>query len=102
MFDNFENMMRLRKSLVGEAKHRDECLLMNQRHVNQVIDLLELQFGRPDQIVRIQVERVRSIAPIREYQIDRLAPFAADMNNLAVFLDTERTRQHLSNGRVSP
>lgn len=91
MFDDFENMMRLRKSLVGEAKRRVECLLMDQRHVNDVVTSLELQFGRPDQFVRSQIERVRSNAPIKDGQLDRFAPFAADVNNLAIFLDNNHT-----------
>lgn len=97
MFDDFENMMRLRKALVGEARHRVQCLLMNQRHVDDVIKSLDIQFGRPDQLVRSQIDRVRAITPIKDHQLDRLPPFAADVNNLAVFLDTNCTRQHLAN-----
>lgn len=89
LFDDFENSMRLRKAIVGEARRRVECLLISQNHVKEVLNSLELQFGRPDQIVRSQVDRVRSIMPIKESQLDRFAPFAADVNNLAICINNE-------------
>lgn len=96
-YNPMENLFRLQKSLSGEARESVACLLVDAANVDQVIETLRMLYGRPEQLVRSQIESVRSIPPLSEYNLNELPPFAARVQNLATVLDTDATRQHLAN-----
>lgn len=96
-YTSLENLMRLQKALTGEAKRSVECLLIHPSHINEVMTTLEATFGRPELLVRSQIEIARRLPSITESRLEQLGPFSVKVKNLAIFLDTEETRHHLAN-----
>ena len=58
-FSEAENLLRLQRALIGEAKESVGHLLLLPDGLNEVMETLEVQFGRPDQIIEATVEKVR-------------------------------------------
>lgn len=92
-----ENVYRLQRCLKGEALTSVECLLTDANNVEQVLTTLETLYGRPEMLVRGQIQRVRTLVSIPEGRLDLLAPFAAKVANLVAVLDTPATRHHMAN-----
>lgn len=91
-----EEWPRLQKSLTGEARKVVASMLINPRHVGQVMETLQMTFGRPELLVRSQVNIVRNLPSIHESHLEQLGPFATSVRNLATFLDSDATRQYLA------
>lgn len=96
-YDAIENTYRLRKCLRGDARQAVECLLINPQNVEQILNTLQLLFGRPESLVRCQIAKARAIRPISEHEISQLIPFATTVQSLVAFLSNESTWQHLNN-----
>lgn len=94
-YSQLENVTRLQKSLVGNAKQAVECLLIHPQHVDMAMGRLEALYGRPEQLVRSQIRRARELPNITEERIVELVPFATSVQNLAMFLDAPSTQYHL-------
>lgn len=94
-YTNLENNQRLQKSLTGEARESVKSLLIHPDNVFAIIEQLRFRFGRPEQLIRSQLNQVREIAPISETALSRLVPFATKVKNLAVFLQTVNGQQHV-------
>lgn len=96
-YDVRENTRRLRKCLRGEAKTRVEHLTIYPENVPQVIETLRFAFGRPELLIRSQLEKVRALRPISDHELHQLIPFALTVQSFSAFMNFDRTRQHLSN-----
>lgn len=72
-FSNIENLMRLRKCLNGEAfpvRHRlPNC-------VDEIIEELKNEFGRPSLIIHIQMDKIRKQKPPQAEDIESVIKFA--------------------------
>lgn len=96
-YSDLENLMRLQKCLVGDAKRTVQHVLIHPQHVGQVMSTLEAAFGRPEQLVRSQIQTARQLPTIDDAHLEQMGPFAIAVRNLAMFLDTEASQQHLAN-----
>ncbi|XP_044779809.1 uncharacterized protein LOC123327454 [Drosophila simulans] len=93
-----ENNQRLVKALKGEARAAVKALLIHPNNVQEVMEQLRFRYGRPEQLIRSQLESVRDVLPISEPNIARIVPFATKVSNLAAFLkSTKNGIQHLGN-----
>ena len=59
VFREEEILLWLQRALIGEAKESVGRLLLLSDGLNGVMETLEVQFGRPDQIIEATVEKVR-------------------------------------------
>ncbi|XP_017466836.1 PREDICTED: uncharacterized protein LOC108363165 [Rhagoletis zephyria] len=96
-YSNPQNMMRLQRAIKGRAREAVECLLIHSRNVPQIMSTLQECFGRPELLVKSQISRIRSIAPISENRIEQLITFATKVQNLSSFLQAAECDHHLSN-----
>ncbi|XP_065361998.1 uncharacterized protein LOC135955572 [Calliphora vicina] len=96
-YNNFENCLRLQKALKGDARECVKSLLIHADNVSMVIEQLCFQYGRPEMLIRCQLQQVKEISPISESAVDKLVPFAVKVRNLAAFLETANGQQHLAN-----
>lgn len=96
-YNNFENCLRLQKALKGDAKDCVKSLLIHPDNVNAVMEQLKFQYGRPDLLIRCQLQQVRDIPTINENGVEKLISFAVKVQNFAAFLQTANGHQHLSN-----
>jgi len=81
-----ENNQRLVKALKGDARAAVKALLVHPNNVQEVMEQLRFRYGRPEQLIRSQLESVRDVLPISEPNIARIVPFATKVSNLAAFL----------------
>ncbi|XP_065368851.1 uncharacterized protein LOC135961283 [Calliphora vicina] len=96
-YNNFENCLRLQKALKGEARECVKSLLIHPNNVPTVIEQLKLQYGRPELLIRCQLQQMKEVQPIAENVIDKLVPYSIKVRNLAAFLESANGYQHLSN-----
>ncbi|XP_041673677.1 uncharacterized protein LOC121529787 [Drosophila eugracilis] len=89
---------RLVKALKGEARETVKSLLIYPSNVQAVMEQLRFRYGRPEQLIRSQLESVSEVQPIQEANIARIVPFATKVSNLSAFLQSTATgSQHLAN-----
>ncbi|XP_017478462.1 PREDICTED: uncharacterized protein LOC108368182 [Rhagoletis zephyria] len=96
-YSDTQNMMRLQKAIKGKARETIECLLIHSRNVKQIIKTLEERYGKPELLVKSQLKKIRSVAPISENHIDQSVMFATKVQNLSSFLQAADCEYHLSN-----
>lgn len=95
-YSPLQNTFRLQRCLEGEARLAVESLLMDPRNVEELIETLELRFGRPEQLARDQIEKMRDYPPIDENHFEQLIEFSSHVSNAVAFLDTDASRHVLS------
>ncbi|XP_070855166.1 uncharacterized protein [Drosophila suzukii] len=61
------------------------------------MEQLRFRFGRPEQLIRSQLNSVREVPPISEQHLARIVPFATRVSNLTAFLQSTKAEQHLRN-----
>jgi len=87
---------RLLKALKNEARETMNLLLIHPGNVSAVMEQLRFRFGRPEQLIRSQLNSVPEV-PISEQHLARIVPFATRVSNLTVFLQSAKAEQHLRN-----
>ena len=96
-YSNLHNIMRMRDALNGRAKDTVESLLASSENVNAIIDILKETFGRPEQLIKSQVEKVRLIPAVADGNLESLVSFANKIANMTTFLKNGQGMHHLSN-----
>nr|XP_036678396.1 uncharacterized protein LOC118879593 [Drosophila suzukii] len=94
---DLENNQRLLKALKDEARETVKSLLIHPGNVSAVMEQLRFRFGRPEQLIRSQLNSVREVPPISEQHLARIVPFATRVSNLTAFLQSAKAEQHLRN-----
>ncbi|KAH8248382.1 hypothetical protein KR032_005195, partial [Drosophila birchii] len=94
---DLENNQRLLKALKDEARETVKSLLIHPANVRAVMEQLRFRFGRPEQLIRSQLNSVREVSPISEQQLAKIVPFATRVSNLTAFLQSAKAEQHLGN-----
>lgn len=94
-YTDLENLIRLQKAVTSNARMTVEHVLIHPRHVGQAIETLRATFGRPELLIRSQIQAARLLPKIDENHLERLAPFAISVQNLAVVLDSNATQNYL-------
>ncbi|XP_075146769.1 uncharacterized protein LOC142225886 isoform X4 [Haematobia irritans] len=96
-YSDLHNIMRLRESLNGRAREVVECLLGNSSNVSHIMSTLRETFGRPEQLIRSQIEKVRQITPLQNDNLDSLVTFSTKITNMSTFLKNVKGEHHLAN-----
>lgn len=96
-YNNFENCLRLQKALKGNARESVKSLLIHPDNVNAIMEQLRAQYGRPEMLIRCQLQQVKEIQPIGENAMDKLVLFSVKVQNLTAFLQTANGQHHIAN-----
>lgn len=63
-YSDNENVWRLRKCLRGDAKDAAAALLMGASSPHDIIETLELRFGRPENVMRHVISQLKKLSPL--------------------------------------
>ncbi|XP_062709477.1 uncharacterized protein LOC134288485 [Aedes albopictus] len=96
-YTNSENLLRLQRSLRGNAKESVSSFLLHPSTVPQILSTLQQLYGRPEQIVNNMIAKVRATPPPKPDRFETLVSFALVVQNLCGHLKAravkeERTR----------
>lgn len=59
--------------------------------------ILAETYGRPDQLIKSQIQKVRALPAIKESGFDGLLNFAIKVINMTIFIQSARGNNHLAN-----
>ena len=96
-YSKLHNIMRLRDALKGNARNTVESLLGSSENVSAILDILKQTYGRPEQLIKSQIEKVRSIPAVREGNLEALVEFANKVANMTTYLKNAQGIHHLTN-----
>lgn len=94
-------MWRLRKCLRGEAKEAASALLMGNTSPQDVMDTLELRFGRPEIVMRQESIQLRWLSPLPEAYHSEIVKFAIMVKNYVTAVTTLKQSDYLSSPQLS-
>lgn len=96
-YTDLENMGRLQKALVGDAKTRVQGILIRPEHVGRTVETLARAFGRPDVLAESQLQKIRKMTKICEDRPEQLVSFSITVDGMVSLLDGPATNHLLSN-----
>ncbi|KAM8718256.1 hypothetical protein ACLKA7_000958 [Drosophila subpalustris] len=96
-YTNLENMSRLQKALFGAAKNLVESLIIYPDNVEAVMNTLCHHYGRPEILIRSQLDKVRTFPPVKYNKITDIVEFSVMTANLTAFLENCNAQPHLQN-----
>lgn len=88
-FSHNENLVRLQRSLEGNALTMVQGLLTKAENVPVIMEMLKNIFGRPDLIVGELLDKIKAHQPIKSEKFDELVAFAVEVRNLSVTLEDD-------------
>lgn len=95
--DQEDNLWRLQKCLKGEARKAVQSLLVLPENVPDIIDQLQLKFGRPKVIISRLLEELKAVPNVKDNKLDTLIELATRVRNLTATLTNARLVNHLMN-----
>ncbi|KAM8714781.1 hypothetical protein ACLKA7_001185 [Drosophila subpalustris] len=66
-------------------------------NVSQIMDRLKFRFGRPELLIKSQMEMVNELSNVYENNLEKIVPFATKVENLVVYLRSAGATQYLQN-----
>ncbi|XP_059061142.1 uncharacterized protein LOC131854040 [Achroia grisella] len=93
-FSKIENVARLRKCIKGPALDAVSSLLLSQHEPNVIIEALERRFGRPEALILIEMDRIKSLSKITDNPRD-LCVFAGKIANTVATIEALKKTQYL-------
>lgn len=96
-YTTVQNNSRLKKCLSGKARDVVDSMLIHHENVPEVIERLTARFGRPEKIIKSQLDLVKAVAPISDNRIELLVQFADKVNNMRNVLKSCNSEHHLAN-----
>ncbi|XP_036346141.1 uncharacterized protein LOC118755409, partial [Rhagoletis pomonella] len=96
-YSDIHNIMRIREALHGRARDTVESLLTSSKNVSAIIEVLSETYGRPELLMKSQIEKVRLISNVPEGKLEPLINFAIKVNNMSTFLKSVQGDHHLAN-----
>jgi len=79
---DLENNQRFLKALKDDARKSVKSLLIHPSNANAVMEQLRFRYGRPEQLIRSQLNSIRDLPAIREHNLGKLVAFATHVSNL--------------------
>lgn len=86
-FTNYENLIRLQKSLKGKAREIVESQLSLPNCVPKIIETLRMVFGRPEIVMHSQIEKIRVCQPVKADKLESIVEFSTAIQNLCATLE---------------
>ncbi|OXA45360.1 hypothetical protein Fcan01_20206 [Folsomia candida] len=96
-FTEGENLIRLQRSLRGEALELVQCLLVDHRGVRIAIDKLRKRFGRPGVIMKTMMQKLQQIQNVKTDNYESWVKLGTGMDNLVSTIKSLGAKQQLSN-----
>jgi Pao retrotransposon peptidase/Family of unknown function (DUF5641)/Protein of unknown function (DUF1759)/Integrase zinc binding domain len=90
-----ENVARLRKCLQGKALDAVRMVISNSANVDAAMDILEMNFGRPEDIIFNLIEESKSIPDVKGW--DDFVQFSNGVLNLVATIDNLEESIYLTN-----
>ncbi|XP_037816929.1 uncharacterized protein LOC119607191 [Lucilia sericata] len=94
-YNDRQNLMRLQKCLAGTAREAVASMLVYPDNVPNVIEELEFRFGRPDILVRSQLQKIQQFPVINRKKMDQIIIFSTKVRNVVAFLTSAGCSHHL-------
>ncbi|OXA51087.1 Gag-Pol polyprotein [Folsomia candida] len=96
-FTEGENLIRLQRSLKGEALELVQCLLVDPRGVRIAIDKLRKRFGRPGIIIKTMMQKLQQIPNVKTDNYESWVKLGTGVDNLVSTIKSLGAKQQLSN-----
>ena len=96
-YSNLHNIMRMREAVQGKARETVESLLSSSDNVDAILEILKETYGRPEQLIKSQIEKVRSNPVVADGNLQALVEFANKIASMTTFLKNVQSHHHLSN-----
>lgn len=96
-YSDQENLIRLQKSLKGQARVDVEGLLLSPETVFEALQTLELIYGSPETIIHTQLKVLREWPVVKEDDLHGLTRLALKVRNICAIIRACRMPAHLSN-----
>lgn len=99
-FNNSENLRRLDKSIRGPAREAVSALFISPNNVEDIIDTLQANFGRPEWIMLNLLNKARSVGTPKEDRIETYIAYANTVTNLVVTAESIGEERFLENPEI--
>lgn len=96
-YSNGENLDRLQKCLKGSAYDAVRDLLLDADSVPDIIDTLEMLFGRSELIIKSLLKQIHELQNPRADNLNSIVKFALEVRNLAKTVERKEMKQYLTN-----
>nr|XP_049463411.1 uncharacterized protein LOC120956042 [Anopheles coluzzii] len=96
-FTDEENLLRLQRVLKGEAMESVGHLLLLPNSLKDVLEMLEAQYGRPDQIIEATIEKIWKMPVPKPDCLRSLAKFGFAVRNLCATIESLRLPEYAYN-----
>ncbi|XP_062704047.1 uncharacterized protein LOC134286450 [Aedes albopictus] len=96
-FSHGENLMRLQRSLKGNALEAVRSLLLEPSSVPMILSTLHTLYGRPDLVINSLLQKVRSTPAPKPDKLESLISFGLACQNLCGHLRAAGQHAHFSN-----
>uniref|UniRef100_A0A336KBZ7 CSON006693 protein n=1 Tax=Culicoides sonorensis TaxID=179676 RepID=A0A336KBZ7_CULSO len=93
---NDENLIRLRQALKDKAKERVVSQLSIPSLVPQIIKTLQMIYGRPEQILHLQINKIKNEPALKSDKLESLIDFSVMVNNLCATMEASDLFNHLN------
>ncbi|KAF9797957.1 hypothetical protein SFRURICE_019300, partial [Spodoptera frugiperda] len=100
-YSDSENVWRLRKCLRGDAKEAASALLMGTTSPKEVMDTLELRFGRPENVMRQVYMQLRKLSPLPDAYHAEIVKFAIKIKNYVTAVTTMKQSDYLRSPQLT-
>ncbi|CAH2109180.1 unnamed protein product [Euphydryas editha] len=94
MFNDVQNMARLRKAIKGNAREAIKSLLYSEASPFEVMQALKRRYGRPDALALAELDKVKALPKISENSRD-ICIFASQINNSVAAIRGLKKPQYL-------
>ncbi|XP_073821618.1 uncharacterized protein [Musca autumnalis] len=91
-----ENLMRLQSCLRGRAKELVKSKLLIPSMVVEIIQTLEMCFGRPEHILDGMIDKAMRIPPLKD-RLDSIIEYALTIKNICSTMEACDMKAHLNN-----
>ncbi|XP_062708688.1 uncharacterized protein LOC134288304 [Aedes albopictus] len=96
-YTSAENLARLQRSLKGDAYEAVRSRLLLPDTVPQVLNTLQLLYGRPELLINALLQKVRSVPAPKAEKLETLIEFGMAVQSLCDHLEAAGQHTHLSN-----
>lgn len=96
-FMDHENLVRLQEFLTGDALNLVSGQLLLPQSVPRVIEKLRMHYGRPEQLLKSLLDKVRKLEAPKSDKLASFIPFGNAVEQLCEHLEASGLSQHLVN-----
>lgn len=96
-FSNVENLARLQECLKGQALETVRSRLLLPSAVPQIIETLRMLYGRPEQLMRMLLSKVRKAPSPRAHKLSSYIQYGVVVQELTDHLEATGLTAHLVN-----